>query len=149
MLPRSILVFVVALAIMLGSCGSTEPSGLDEFATTTITIDDRSMDVAVADTPTKRAHGLMGVTNLGGLEGMVFVFPVESGAGFWMKDTLIPLDIVFFSANGIFVDRFTMQPCIEDPCPSYDPIGLYRYAVEAPAGDLGFVTESSILRVTD
>jgi uncharacterized membrane protein (UPF0127 family) len=62
-----------------------------------------------------------------------------------MKNTLIPLDIVFFSADGAFVDALTMAPCAEDPCPTYRPAGSYRYALEAPEGDLAFVTPSARL----
>ena len=89
----------------------------------------------------------MGVTDLGGLDGMLFVFPVDSDGGFWMKNTLIPLDIVFFTADGGFVDALTMAPCTEDPCPTYRPGGSYRYALEAPAGDLAFVTPTSRLEL--
>lgn len=140
---------ILVFASLLFGCGSGEPTGLDGFDTTTINVGGRSMIVAVADTPTERSRGLMGVTDMGGLDGMLFVFESENVGGFWMKDTLIPLDIAFFAADGVFVDRFTMEPCTEDPCPSYNPAAAYRYAVEAPAGDLGFVTESSILQVPD
>ena len=64
---------------------------------------------------------------------MLFVFQVDSNGGFWMKNTLIPLDIAFFAVDGTFVDSMTMAPCTEDPCPTYRQSGSYRYAVEAPA----------------
>ncbi len=146
MIRRSLFVVLALGALLAAACSGGGPEGLDGFDTTTITIDDRALTVAVADTPEKRSQGLMGVTDLGGLDGMLFVFPSDGDVGFWMKNTLIPLDIAFFTANGAFVDRFTMQPCTEDPCPSYDPAGTYRYAVEAPAGDLAFVGSSSMLR---
>ena len=91
----------------------------------------------------------MGVTDLGGLDGMLFVFQVDSDGGFWMKNTLIPLDIVFFTADGGFVDSLTMAPCTEDPCPVYRPRGAYRYALEAPAGDLAYVMPSTRLELDD
>ncbi|HZJ48826.1 MAG TPA: DUF192 domain-containing protein [Acidimicrobiia bacterium] len=149
MARRSLLVLVVLVSLIVVSCSSAEPTGLDGFDTTTITISGRSMMVALADTPTKRSQGLMGVTDMGDLDGMLFAFETDNNGGFWMKDTLIPLDIVFFAADGGFVDRFTMEPCKEDPCPSYNPAAAYRYAVEAPAGDLGFVTGSSTLQLPD
>jgi hypothetical protein len=89
----------------------------------------------------------MRVTDLGGLDGMLFVFQADSSGGFWMKNTVIPLDIVFFTADGGFVDALTMAPCTEDPCPTYRPNGSYRYALEAPAGDLAFVTSTARLGV--
>jgi hypothetical protein len=89
----------------------------------------------------------MGVTDLGGLDGMLFVFQADSEGGFWMKNTLIPLDIAFFTADGGFVDALTMVPCVEDPCPTYRPDGSYRYALEAPAGGLAFVTPTARLEL--
>ena len=120
---------------------------LPGFDTTTISIDDREMVVAVADTPKTRSQGLMGVTELGGLDGMLFVFEADSESGFWMRDTLIPLDIAFFAFDRIFVDKLTMVPCTTDDCPLYNATGRYRYAIEAPEGDLGFVTDASTLRI--
>lgn len=137
----------VVVAVLLGGCGSGPPAGLEGFETSTITVDGRELAVAVAETPDQRSRGLMGVTDLGGLDGMLFVFQVDSDGGFWMKNTLIPLDIVFFAADGGFVDSLTMAPCTEDPCPTYRPGGSYRYALEAPAGDLAFVTPASRLEL--
>ncbi|MCJ7781048.1 MAG: DUF192 domain-containing protein [Acidimicrobiia bacterium] len=146
---RSLLMLAVSLSLMLAACGSGDPVGVEGFETTTITIDVRELTVAVADKPALRSRGLMGVTDLGGLDGMLFVFQSDTEGGFWMKNTLIALDIAFFDDGGGFVDRFTMEPCIEDPCPGYRPSGPYRYAVEAPAGDLDFVTEGSVLELAD
>ena len=143
MLVRALMVVVVS--VLLGGCGSEAPAGLEGFETSTITVDGRGLAVAVAETPDQRSRGLMGVTDLGGLDGMLFVFQVDSDGGFWMKNTLIPLDIVFFAADGGFVDSLTMAPCTEDPCSTYRPGGSYRYALEAPAGDLAFVTPASRL----
>jgi uncharacterized membrane protein (UPF0127 family) len=142
---RSFLL-VVALCLVITACGSGDPVGLEGFDSATITIDGRELVVAVADTPALRSQGLMGVIDLGGLNGMLFVFEETTDVGFWMKDTLIALDIAFFDAGGgVFVDAFTMEPCAGDPCPAYPPSGEYRYALEAPAGDLGFVGEGSVL----
>jgi uncharacterized membrane protein (UPF0127 family) len=145
MLVRVVIVLVAAF--LVGGCGSDEPAGLEGFETSTVTVAGRELIVAVAETPDLRAQGLMGVTDLGGLDGMLFVFQDDSDGGFWMKNTLIPLDIVFFTADGDFVDALTMAPCPEDPCPTYRPAGSYRYALEAPAGDLAFVTPSARLEL--
>ena len=75
---------------------ATTSPGLSGFATTTIIVSGSTWVVAVADDPVERAQGLMGITDLGGLDGMLFVFEDDSTSGFWMKDTLIGLDIAFF-----------------------------------------------------
>jgi len=96
--------------------------------------------VAIAATSQERARGLMNVTDLGDVDGMLFVFEGESTGGFWMKDTLIPLDIAFFRSDGTVVDVLSMVPCREDPCPIYTPSGPYVFALETTPGrfdDLG------------
>ena len=145
MLIRALVLLV--LAALFAGCGPDEPAELDGFETSTITVDGRELIVAVAETPNQRSQGLMGVTDLGGLDGMLFVFQADSEGGFWMKNTLIPLDIVFFTADGGFVDTLTMVPCVEDPCPTYRPDGSYRYALEALTGDLAFVTPTARLEL--
>ncbi len=115
------------------------PPELDGFGRATITVGDVEMLVAVADTREERAQGLMFVRDLGDLDGMLFVLDAERPGSFWMKDTVIPLDIAWFDDAGLFVGAATMVPCTEDPCPSYSPGAPFRYAVEAPAGALSFV----------
>jgi hypothetical protein len=106
------------------------------FPTTEISLDGRIWTVALADSSELRQQGLMFVEDLGDLNGMLFVFEQERTGAFWMKNTLIALDIVFFDDDGAFVGGLSMVPCEADPCPLYD-VGLpYRFALEAPAGDL-------------
>jgi uncharacterized membrane protein (UPF0127 family) len=66
---------------------------------------------------------------------MLFVFSGTSTGGFWMKNTLVPLTIVFFDAAGKRVRKLSMTPCREDPCAIYDPGRPYRFALELPATD--------------
>ena len=66
---------------------------------------------------------------------MLFVFPETTSGGFWMKNTLVPLTIVFFDSAGKRVRKLSMVPCRKDPCPVYDPGRRYRYALELPASD--------------
>jgi uncharacterized protein len=53
----------------------------------------------IADTPDERSRGLMFRTNMGEKEGMLFLFPREEQLSFWMRNTLIPLDMVFIRAD--------------------------------------------------
>lgn len=127
------------LPVGVPSTGITErgiPAALEEFAFTTVSLDDEELFVALAESGAQRQQGLMNITDLGGLDGMLFVFDQDSSGGFWMKHTLIPLDIAFFDAEGKFVDGFVMEPCTTADCPTYRPSGSYRYALEMPAGDM-------------
>lgn len=120
-----------------------------EFPIWEIKLAGRPWTVAVADTPERWQTGLMGVENLGDLDGMLFVFPQSISGGFWMKDTLIPLDIAFFEAGGDLVEVLEMQPCRADPCPSYGPGAPYRWALEAPAGELAGLPPDARLRLPE
>jgi uncharacterized membrane protein (UPF0127 family) len=90
--------------------------------------------VRVADTAERQTHGLMEVPELPDGTGMLFVYPEDHQRAFWMKNTLVPLDIAFVSADGEIVGILTMQPCEGDPCPTYPPGVTYRDALEVPAG---------------
>jgi len=91
----------------------------------------------LADNAEQRAKGLMGRTELSGYDGMVFRFADDTDGGFYMKDTLIPLSIAWFDADGRFVDTADMEPCGDEPvCPTYGPGRPYRFALEVPQGQL-------------
>jgi uncharacterized protein len=92
------------------------------------------VQVEVADTAAEREHGLMGRRELAGHAGMAFVFPEDTTASFWMKDTLIPLSIAFYDEAGRIVRILDMQPCRADPCPLYNPERRYRGALEVNLG---------------
>ena len=124
----------------------TEAEGLTEadlpevepfdIATVVLSTDDVRHDVPVyvADTPSLRQRGLMGWESLPEGAGMVFVFGSERRGGFWMLDTLIPLSIAFADGGGEIVAILDMDPCEQEPCPSYDPDVAYRYALEVNQG---------------
>ncbi|NIA23954.1 MAG: DUF192 domain-containing protein [Gammaproteobacteria bacterium] len=116
------------------------------FGTRQISLDGTPLIVAVASTPDERIKGLSGVSDLGGIDGMLFIFDGSSTEKFWMKDTLIDLDIAFFDTLGRLITVTTMPVCTEDPCPTYGSAGPYRWVLEAPAGHaLAGVGQGSVL----
>ena len=91
----------------------------------------------VADSPEERAVGLMGRQSLAQDIGMLFVFESEHILGFWMKNTLIPLDIIFINDDLTVVDVQTMRPEHEiapEPLPTYQSAAPALYAIEVNEG---------------
>ena len=70
----------------------------------------KKLVVKTAINETQRAKGLMGVTSLPSDEGMLFVFETPQPAHFWMKNTLIPLDIAFIDESYQIVKITSMNP---------------------------------------
>jgi uncharacterized protein len=132
---RLALPFVLALG---SSAACTEP----ETPSVTIRLSaERSVTVRVeiADSPEERTLGLMYRTALEPGAGMLFLFPDERERSFWMKNTPLPLDIVFLSSAGVIVgiaERTT--PFSLDPIPSGAPA---RRVLEVEAG---FVAEHGV-----
>jgi uncharacterized membrane protein (UPF0127 family) len=90
--------------------------------------------VEIADEPEEHQQGLMGRMELPEDQGMLFIFPKAQLLSFWMKNTLMPLDLLFFDARGRFVGHQYMVPCEFDPCLLYRSRHPAKYALEVHAG---------------
>ncbi len=101
-----------------------------------------------ADDPT-REQGLMYRDRLPDDRGMIFFFPQASVYPFWMKNTLIPLDMIWIDQQKkvVYVAR-DVPPCKADPCPSYSPDASASYVLELAAGGAARhrVATGSVLR---
>ena len=113
---------------------SSASAGGTTTPTTNLRLDGIRIDPEVALTPAQRQRGLM-LRRKAPADGMLFVFPTETTGGFWMKNTLVPLTIVFFDSRGDRVRKLSMTPCRADPCKIYDPLRRYRFALELRASD--------------
>jgi hypothetical protein len=125
--PALALVAAVVLAGLAGGTSGAVPS-------TKLRIDGVSFDPELALTPASRSLGLMNRSRAP-TDGMLFVFPEDTRGGFWMKNTLVPLRILFFDARGVRVRAFRMTPCRSDPCRLYTPPEAYRFALELGVAD--------------
>lgn len=90
--------------------------------------------VYVAATRAERQRGLMNRTQLPASAGMVFLYPEPVREPYYMKDTLIPLEIAFYDRQGTVVRVLDMEPCKADPCPLYDPGIAFVGALEVNQG---------------
>ena len=83
-----------------------------------------------------RAQGLMFRDHLKPDSGMIFFFPGDDLYSFWMKNTLIPLDMIWIDANKKIVGiRENVPPCKIENCPSYDAGVDARYVLEVAGGE--------------
>ena len=123
-----------SLSLSLCFCVSVFAQTDLKFEKTKILLGGKVVLVEVADTNEKREHGLMGRTSLGENAGMIFVFEEEHTLSFWMKDTLIPLDIGYFDKNKVLIDIQTMQPAspMEVQPKAYPSKRPAQYAIEMP-----------------
>ena len=98
-----------------------------------IEINGKRMKAEVADTPWKRARGLMFRKKLPNDKGMLFVFEKEGVYGFWMVNMTFPIDIIWIDKNRTIVDiTENAQPCLVN-CKIYRPSKKVLYVLEVNA----------------
>jgi uncharacterized protein len=97
---------------------------------------DACYSLEIADNPLSRAQGLMHRDFLPADSGMLFIFQKPGTYTFWMKNTLIPLDIIWLNKEFevIFINKNT-PPCTANPCPSYGPREPASYVLELNSGE--------------
>lgn len=91
------------------------------------------INVEIADDAQERGKGLMFREKLNEHDGMLFIFDNENYLSFWMKNTLIPLDIIFIDNNFKIVDIKNTVPCKQDPCTLYISSKPAMYVLEVNA----------------
>ena len=130
--PRCLMairvLIIICVAGMLASCGGQSQNQTARGLLTGCGI---PLQLDVMYTPEMRARGLMHVTSIPDGYGMAFVWPQPTMVAFWMKETRIPLDVVFFDDSQRILDIVSMQPYDETSHASHVPIQL---AIEVPQG---------------
>jgi|CXWL01.1.fsa_nt_gi uncharacterized membrane protein (UPF0127 family) len=135
------------------SCTPPRPDELDKLGSIDVSIYNANFRLWVADDSSEQQNGLMFVTAErmaplpdGTQRGMIFVFDHEQNLNFWMRNTIIPLDIAYLNSSGVVVATHTMAALDERPnqYPSGKPA---RFAIEVSAGvfaDLGLKASDRI-----
>ena len=135
--------------------GRTPLRGFGQVAATITAADGTTCEVCLlaAESEEQHARGLMEVTDeeLGGYDGMVFIYPEGSSGSFWMRNTPMPLSIAYFDDAGALVSTADMAPCSNAPtCPSYPAAGPFALALEVPQGrldDVGVVGDPGAVSI--
>lgn len=91
-----------------------------------------SFALEVVATPAQRAKGLMFRRELAANRGMIFVYPNEAVQHFWMKDTYVPLDIVFLNHNLTVLGALERMPILSETSRSIDLPS--KFVIELAAG---------------
>jgi len=121
----------IAAALALASPNPTLPS-------IRVVAPRADLTLETANTPAQRERGLMSRTRLAAHTGMLFVFDSDGPVSFWMKDTLIPLDMIFVATDGtvreIFSDVRPVAPGTPDAAIPLESANA-RYVIELAAGE--------------
>jgi uncharacterized membrane protein (UPF0127 family) len=120
-------ILLLAICVLLCSaCLAREPQ---------VVLNGQRFTVELAESQQKQALGLMFRDSMPDDHGMLFIFPAENFRSFWMKNTRIPLDIMYFDEDLKLVSvAENAQPCRTRRCPSYPSAGPAKYVLELNAG---------------
>jgi uncharacterized protein len=128
-MPRMNRASLLLLLTLLTGCADPVPtSGL---STIEMPIGARTYTLEIANTRATRERGLMERDSMPADRGMIFVFDGEDERSFWMKNTRIPLDILYLDRNGRVVSIHQMKPYDRSGVPSAEPA---KYAIELNQG---------------
>ncbi|MBD2199328.1 MULTISPECIES: DUF192 domain-containing protein [Calothrix] len=162
---RGLSLFSILLSVLLMGCSppttAKPPTNTSESQTLTpvsagqklpitaeaIVPNGTKIQLEVAKTPKQQEIGLMNRTSLPDNQGMLFKFPSPQPVRFWMKNTLIPLDMVFIHNGVVKYIQTSAPPCTKDPCPTYGPDTSIDTVIELRSGrssELGLKVGNSI-----
>jgi len=127
----------LALLLALATPAPAMPPA-QHLPTMTVRAPAATLTLQVANTDRQREIGLMDVTALPEHTGMLFVFPQDGPVAFWMKDTLIPLDMVFVGSDWKVRSVAARVPIVPPTMPDENiPLerGTARYVIELSSGE--------------
>ena len=123
---------LLASLVAAGGCRNDPPKPAGEPGTVDVTVGNKPFRLWVAATAQAREYGLMNRESMPPDRGMLFVFRREDpNMSFWMRNTLIPLDIIYLDAGGRVLSIGRGRPLDESPVPAGGPA---QYVIELNAG---------------
>ena len=126
---------ILALGVNAVAAATPSPAPLPVVV---IAAPNAQLHLEVARTESQREYGLMNRTKLAPHTGMIFTFSADGDLAFWMKDTLIPLDMIFIAPNGVVNKVYANVPVVpitlnDDRIPREVAHG--KYVIELAAGE--------------
>lgn len=116
----------LATLIPLAACAKGGPS---------VELKGKRYTIEIVEDDASRERGLMDRTHMDADHGMLFVFDQDAPRAFWMKNTKIPLDMLFFNSDRKLISvQHRVPPCLADPCPAYSSGAPARYVLELNGG---------------
>jgi uncharacterized protein len=126
------------LAILLAIVAAAATPAPQHLPTIAVNAPKATLTLQVAKTQDQRELGLMSVTKLPDHTGMVFVFDTDAPVEFWMKDTLVPLDMLFVGADGTVRSVDANVPVVPENTPDNAiprRSGTAKFVIELPSGE--------------
>lgn len=125
----------VALLLVIAACGCVGQEAGDQVVITNSLEKGVVVDVEIVKDQEEIMRGLMYRESLDEDAGMLFIFEGDNYRSFWMKNTLIPLDMLFINSTLTIIDiKRDVQPCKASPCPLYPSTDVAMYVLEVNAG---------------
>jgi hypothetical protein len=136
-------VFLPLLLWFIMSLQEVYPAAI-EFDRSSLIINGDQYSIEIAKTSSQRQQGLMFRESLDVHEGMLFVYPQPGNHRIWMKNTLIPLLVIWLDGNETVIEVKILPPCKFDPCPSYGVSKPAKYIIELSSEVMGVKSGDSI-----
>ena len=142
---RFVSLFIVLSLVVLAGCSGGEQKAVlnpEEYATGKVTLinsDDEkfTFNAEIPLTEEGFSKGLMFRERLDDGRGMLFAFEGDAERSFWMKNTLIDLDLLFIGSDFEIKKIHHAVPCVEDPCQLYGSGTPVKYVLEINGGLAG------------
>ncbi|MEK7562592.1 MAG: DUF192 domain-containing protein [Patescibacteria group bacterium] len=133
-MKKKLFLIIILAVILIGAAGLFLFSSIKPIQGS-VCFDNSCFEVEVVKNPIELAKGLMFRKNLEQNKGTLFVFEKEGIYPFWMKNTLIPLDIIWIDENKkiVFIKE-NVQPCKSLVCLLIMPTENAKYVLELNAG---------------
>ena len=134
-LTKIILIFCVVMILVFEFFYTKAIFEKNKNLNSSVCFQNRCFSVELARTDAELDKGLMNRASLEKNKGMLFIFPGENIYSFWMKNTLIPLDIIWIDGSGkIVYEAQSVEPCKVANCPVISPSNPAKYVLEVNAG---------------